>query len=173
MAAPPDSLLHIPRLYHFTDTRNLPLIREHGGIFSTARLREMGVQFHPGGNQWSLDQDVRFGMDRFVHLCFAVDHPMEHRARERGDILVAKYLYIDRSILYEPGVVFAPDVANGVNLRTCSIEEARGRIDYDILYTRTNWRDPAIQARRQAAERCEILVPDHVPMRFIREFPNG
>jgi hypothetical protein len=64
-------------------------------------------------------------------------------------------------------------VANGVDLQTCSIDEARGRIDYDILYTRTNWKDPAIQAKRQAAERCEILVPDHVPMRFIQNFPNG
>ena len=173
MPATSDPLLRIPRLYHFTDTRNLPLMREHGGIFSTARLREMGVHFHPGGNQWSLDQDERFGMDRFVHLCFAVDHPMEHWARERGDMLVAIYLYIDRSILHEPGVAFAPDVANGVDLQTCSIEEARGRIDYDILYTRTNWKDPAIQAKRQAAERCEILVPDHVPMRFIQNFPNG
>jgi hypothetical protein len=47
-------------------------------------------------------------------------------------------------------------------------------IDFEVLYTRTDWSDPAIYARRQAAERCEILVPDTVPFKYFSEyFPNG
>jgi len=31
-----------------------------------------------------------------------------------------------------------------------------------------------IQERLQAAEKCEILIPDHVPMKYLEKyFPNG
>lgn len=33
-----DPLLQITRLYHFTDRRNLPLIRQHGGLYPMAEL---------------------------------------------------------------------------------------------------------------------------------------
>jgi hypothetical protein len=36
-----------------------------------------------------------------------------------------------------------------------------------------DWRDPAIQQRRLAAELCEILVPNAVEMPFIRNMPDG
>lgn len=54
------------------------------------------------------------------------------------------------------------------------ILDAAGMIDFEVLYTRTDWSDPAVYARRQAAERCEILVPESIPFRFFSEyFPNG
>ena len=34
----------IKGLYHFTDVRNLPLIREYGGLWSLEKLEEMGVE---------------------------------------------------------------------------------------------------------------------------------
>jgi hypothetical protein len=41
----------ITSFYHFTDRRNLPKIREHGGLYSLAMLREMEVEVPaPGGN---------------------------------------------------------------------------------------------------------------------------
>jgi hypothetical protein len=46
-------------------------------------------------------------------------------------------------------------------------------IDYEVLYTRTDWRDPVIQQRLAQAERCEILVPRFIPLELIRNFPNG
>jgi hypothetical protein len=46
-------------------------------------------------------------------------------------------------------------------------------IDYQVLYTYMPWGDPAVKPRRRAAELCEILVPDYIPMTFIRNFPNG
>jgi hypothetical protein len=78
-----DSLRCVPGLYHFTDIRNLPLIRELKGILCTAKLREEGHEFFAGGNDWSLKQDRRFGMDEYVHLCWATGHPMEWHIRHR------------------------------------------------------------------------------------------
>ena len=43
-----------------------------------------------------------------------------------------------------------------------------------VLYTRMDWNVAEIQERLQAAEKCEILVPDHVPMNYLEKyFPNG
>ena len=56
------------------------------------------------------------------------------------------------------------------------IEKARDedRIDFQVLYGGfMDWHVPEVQARRHAAELCEILVPDYVPLDFITDFPNG
>ena len=41
-------------------------------------------------------------------------------------------------------------------------------IDFTVLYTRTDWSDPAIQERLKAAEKCEVLVPELIPLSHIR-----
>ena len=77
MATPPDPLLRIPHLYHFTDVTNLLTIKRLDGLYATAGLKEMGENFQSGGDQDSLSLDIRSGMDKFVHLCFDLRHPME------------------------------------------------------------------------------------------------
>jgi hypothetical protein len=174
MAVPPP-FDRIRYFYHFTDRRNLSSIRERGGLHSTAKLREIGIDtFHPGGNELSLDADRRFGMDRFVHLCFNTNHPLEYLARQDGRIQRTAWLYVNPAVLALKGVLFTPGVANRADMVAVPIFEAADMIDFEVLYTRTDWSDPAIYARRQAAERCEILVPDTVPFKYFSEyFPNG
>ena len=47
-------------------------------------------------------------------------------------------------------------------------------IDYEVLYTGIKWGDSAFMARLRAAELCEILVPDFIPLNYFEEgFPNG
>jgi hypothetical protein len=54
-----DSIYKIPSLYHFTDQRNLPIIRELGGLYPMAELQKRGVKVPaPGGNEWSQDADT-------------------------------------------------------------------------------------------------------------------
>lgn len=149
-------------------------ILAHGGIYATSRLREMGIAFTPGGNDLSLRLDMEGGLDRYVHLCWDRGHPMEWYVSGR-DIKV-KYLEIDRSILYEPASRFCPGVANANGMTICSVQEAvRGEmIDYDAINRRIgSLKEPENQARRRLAERTEILIPDFIPMRLIRNFPNG
>ena len=176
MATARDPLLAITKLYHFTDIRNLPLIKKLDGLWSTAKLRTGNWDFFPGGNDWSLEQDERVGMHYFVHLCWDRNHHMEKRIGERDKDIKLFYLEIDRLILYEPGVLFTPDVANGKNVPRYSVQQAvdGGMIDYDALNRRIgSLREPNNQARRQKAERTEILVPEHVAMMWITNFPNG
>lgn len=176
MAAAPDPLLRIPHLYHFTDTRNLPMIEKLQGLWSTAKLRKGKCEFIAGGNQWSLEQDERFGMDQYVHLCWATGHPMEWYIRQRDASIRLKHLRIDREILFQPGVRFSPGVANAVGMETYSIEQARDgeMIDYDAFYGNIGplWQ-PEPQARRSKAEKSEILVPNHVPLKYILNLTNG
>lgn len=64
-------------------------------------------------------------------------------------------------------------MANSNNANFYGMEEACGMIDFEVLYSRTNWSDPAVQERLQAAEKYEILVPRAIPLDLIRNLPNG
>ena len=172
---PVDPLSLIRLLYHFTDRRNLSSIRELGGLWSTAKLREKGVQnFHPGGNEHSLDADRMFGMDQYVHLCFRSNHPMEHLARQDGRIQATQWLAIEATpVLKLDGVLYCPGVSNKSGMETCTIEEARDKIDRVALYEFLDWRIRENYERRLAAEKCEILVRDHLPLEYFEKYlPN-
>ncbi len=169
-------LAQIDGLYHFTDTRNLALISRLGGLYSRFALQEMGVlgDISCGGNELSASADARFGMDRYVHLCFRRKHPMEYLAKNDGRIIESKFLPISPAVLEFDGVLFSPDVSNKGGVQPVPIQEAIDRIDFEVLYGQTNWANPDISARLRAAEKCEILVPDHVPRAFIAtQLPNG
>ena len=169
-----DPLKRITLLYHFTDRRNLPSIRENGGLYPMTKLRKKNIKVvAPGGNEWSQDADGMKGVDAYVHLCFRNNHPMEYLARKEGRIGDTIFLQIHPDVLNWNGVLFTDDVANKSGVETHTIEEAREIIDFDVLYTRTNWSDPKIQARLQQAEKYEILVPKKIPLEMIRNLPNG
>jgi hypothetical protein len=164
----------VTALYHFTDRRNLPLIRKLGGLYSLSKLREKKTEIpSPGGNDWSHEADECKGLDEYVHLCFKSNHPMEYVARQEGRLGESIFLCIDVEILRKKGVKFTADVSNKSGVQLYSIEEARDIIDFEVLYTRTNWRDPGVQERLQQAEKYEILVPDHIPRDLIRNTPDG
>lgn len=174
MSIPADPLLAITRLFHFTPVSNLPNIRAHRGIYATARLREMGIEFTAGGNELSLRLDTEGGMDQYVHLCWDYGHPMEYYVSNRG--IAVRYLEIDPAILREVTTRFCPGVANANGMMTHSVPEAvaGGMIDYDAINRRIgSLKEYENQERRKRAEKTEILIPDFVPMKFIRNFPNG
>ena len=174
MSQPDPRLKQIPALYHFTDRRNIDSIRTLRGIYPYATLKEMGVDIPaPGGNDWSHDADGLKGMDRFVHLCLRPSHPMEFRAREEGRIRDSVFLSVHPDVLSWEGVRYCPDVSNKVGVAHYPMAEGIEMIDFEVLYTRTDWKDPHVQARLQMAEKCEILVPAIIPLELIRNLPNG
>jgi len=63
--------------------------------------------------------------------------------------------------------------ANGTEIVDLTEAVERKLINFHSLYDWTEWRDPQAQANRRAAELCEILIPDYVPMAYIRNLPNG
>jgi len=169
-----DPLRRIPVLYHFTDRRNLPLIREHCGLYPMEALRERKIEVPaPGGNEWSREADGMKRMGEYVHLCFRATQPMEYVARQEGRIGDTIFLQIHPDVLLWDGVKFTADVSNKSGVETHTIEEAKEIIDFEVLYTRTNWADSNIQERLQQAEKYEILVPTLIPLDLIRNLPNG
>jgi hypothetical protein len=127
----------------------------------------------PGGNEWSRDADGFKGMDEYVHLCFRANHPMEYVARAEGRIGDTIFLQIHPDVLAWNGVKFTADVSNKSGVSVHTMEEAREMIDFEVLYSRTDWSNPDIQKRLRAAEKCEILVPDKIPLSLIRSLPHG
>src|SRR5271155_2825028 len=121
-----DPLDRITLLYHFTDRRNLPLIRELGGLYPLAKLKKKDVEVPaPGGNQWSHDADEMKGVDQYVHLCFRGNHPMEYLARQDGRIGDTIFLQIHPEVLQWEGVKFTHGVSNKSGVKGYSVEEAR------------------------------------------------
>lgn len=162
-----DSLDKIPWLYHFTDRRNLELIRKHGGLYPLAELARRSIDVPaPGGNQWSRDADELKGMGRYVHLCFRNSHPMEYAARVDGRLADTVFLMIHADVLKWSDVLFTSDVSNKAGVAPIPIAQAQ--IDYEVLYTRTDWSNAAIKQRLQQAEKCEVLVPHIIPLNLIR-----
>ena len=171
-----DPLSCITWLHHFTDMRNLPSIKTMGGLYSRQLLKQNAdAQFYPGGNQWSLDADEMVGMDQYVHLCMRTNHAMEHIAKQEKRIEKTLWLYIDAASVFQTqGVMFSYGVSNKSGMKIVPIKQAANDIDFQVLYTRTDWHDPEVNARLSNAELCEILVPNHVPIKFFeRLLPNG
>ncbi len=143
-------------------------------MYSLAKLRKKGIKIAaPGGNELSHNLDEVGGLDKYVHLCFRSNHPMEFVARQDKRITDSIFLEIHPEVLYYNGVLFTDDVSNKAGVQTHSIEEARKFIDFEVLFTRTNWRDPAVKRRLDQAEKCEVLVPKHIPLDLIRNIHNG
>jgi hypothetical protein len=156
----------IPRLYHFTDRRNLASIRKHGGLLCWAELVKRGIKVPaPGGNDWSHQEDERRGLDGYVHLCFRENHPMEYRARQENRITDSIFLQISPAVLTLPEVRFSADVANKRGVESVPIAEAAQHIDFDILYTYV--KDETWKQRLAKAEKYEVLVPDRIALSLI------
>lgn len=155
-------------LYHFTDEANFPLTKQHG-LLSKQKLTEAGIApVAPGGNDWSWQADGFKGLLGFVNLCFTRSHPMCYAAKQEGRIANPRYLAISPHVLDTPGLKISFDIANKSGVDILDFEHAIGELDSEVLYTRTDWRDPDINARLRRAERFEILVPDAVPVSLIK-----
>jgi hypothetical protein len=154
-------------LYHFTDHRNLESINTHG-LVSKDLAASMGLRIeHPGGNEHSHEADRIKGLTDYVNLCFSNNHPMEYRARKEGRIEQTRFLRINPEILRVDGAKITLDVANKAGVPLLDPSDALKQIDYEVLYTRTDWNDPAVKERLNAARKCEILIPTKVARELI------
>jgi hypothetical protein len=155
-------------LYHFTDEANFPSISKLG-ILSKEQLRKRGLWPPPatGGNDLSWQLDQLRGIDPYVSLCMTRNHGMKYHAHQEGRLPNPRYLAIEPEVLQINGVRIALGVANANSVEILPAAEAVDRLDVEVLYTRTNWSDPAINLRLRAAEKFEVLIPDAVPRELI------
>jgi hypothetical protein len=155
-------------LYHFTDEANFSSIAQHG-ILSKKELRQRNL-WPPqaaGGNQLSWQLDLSRGIDPYVSLCFTRNHKMKFVAHQEGRLPNPRYLAIKPEVLEIPGTRISFGIANANDVEILPIADAIERLDLEVLYTRTDWKDPAINSRLRAAEKFEVLIPDAVPRQLI------
>ncbi len=154
-------------LYHFSDESNFDSINRLG-LVSKERMRAEGWwPTTTGGNDWSHTQDTARGIDPYVSLCFTSNHPMKFVAHNEGRLPSPRYLAINPDVLLVPGVRIAFGVANANDTVILPLNEALAQIDIEVIYSRTDWSDPTVNARLRAAEKMEILVPHGVERAMI------
>ena len=106
-----------------------------------------------------------------------MDKPLRrHRAKHIANWLAGDIHLGANDHGWDPSEIISHIAANGTAAHPFmqpAIEEAKGMIDFEVLYSRTNWSDVQIQQRLQQAEKSEILVPDRIPLDLIRNLPNG
>jgi hypothetical protein len=73
----------------------------------------------------------------------------------------------------EDGTRFTNDVSNKSGVQILNPAIARDIIDFEVLFTRTDWTDPEIKARRMTAIKSEILISTIVPISKILAVKNG
>jgi hypothetical protein len=155
-------------LYHFTDEVNFPSISQHG-LLSKEQLRVRGLwpPLATGGNELSWQLDQHRGIDPYVSLCMTRNHGMKFKAHQDGRLPNPRYLAIKPEVLQIAGTRIAFGVANANNVEILPIADGVDRLDAEVLYTRTDWNDPAINLRLRAAEKFEVLIPNTVPRELI------
>jgi hypothetical protein len=157
----------VPFFFHFTDLRNLDSIRALG-LLRYAELRRRRLEVPAaGGNDWSHEADTRSGLDEYVHLCLFSEHPMEYCAKAEGRIVQSRFLGISPEVIWHEGIRFTDNVSNKRGVELLTLTEASERLDFTVIYDRTDWRDPEIKARRKVAKRYELLVPSDIPTDII------
>jgi hypothetical protein len=156
-------------LFHFTDLRNLGLIRQHG-LLAVSELEARGIIVpNPGGNDWSRDADRRKGIEVYVHVSLTDNHPMEYVARRERHIGETRYLQIDPAVILQENVMGCAVVANRGDACVLPIAEALDQMDLNILYGgRVDFSNTELRNRYNEAKKAEILIPTRIDQRQIR-----
>ena len=122
---------NISCLYHFTDINNLDSISKLGGLFPRKQLKSMGVNsLYMGGNELSVQLDIKNNLTDYVRLSFCSNLPMMYRLRYEGHTLAL--LKIRLSVI-TPETLIANMNANS---NSCNIEkgmQALRELNYDAI----------------------------------------
>jgi hypothetical protein len=154
----------IERLYHFTDTRNLDSIRQHGGLYSWRELERRGITIpFPGGDDISRNQDTSKGLQDYVRLSFARKQPMLTMAEADGRIDKAFHLEISPDVILFSKTKFANTNAAS-NMKCLNVGT---RLSDLKLINFSVFKDEYWNLDTKVAFQAEILVPKCVPKEFI------
>ncbi len=160
-------------LFHFTDRSNLKNIEKYG-LLSLEKIKSNNITINCfGANDWSHDADRRKELHRYVHLSFKRNHPMLYKKKQSGEIKDPVILTICPSVMLDQDTLFTADVSNKSGVSTFKFELFEDKIDCEVLFTRTNWKDEIIKKRLKQAEKSEILISNHIPWSKVIEVKNG
>ena len=163
----------ITSIWHFTDESNLESIKKHG-LLSLDLITQQQIHVPCfGADALSHSLDRNRGLDKFVHLSLIKEHPMQYVKTQDGLIPNPIWLEIDVSVLVENASQFSSDVANKNDVKPYNIELLSQGVDLEVLWGRTNWRDPIIKQRRSSAKKSELMVANRIDYSKIKGVYHG
>lgn len=152
-------------LYHFTDRRNIPSIKRHGGLFSWQYCDTHGITIpSPGGIGFGRDLDQRYGLEDYVRLSFCKEHPMKYIAMKDGRIQNPVVLLIDIEVAYLKGTLFSDMNATKTGHKTGGALNDLSKIRFDIVKLPNHFN---LEEPEKSFYQAEILVKTFVPKRYI------
>lgn len=158
-------------LYHLTDAANLPSIRTHG-LLSLREIEKRGIAIaDSAADEQSRVTDREKGIDRFVHLSFTTGNPMFYKARSEQRLKSPVMIQVNPRVMLIEGSQITLGFANktGIDFHEVASMDPN-LIDFEIIYTRTDWRQSEFKNRLDLADKFEILIPDHIPIEMIVRF---
>ena len=164
---------NIKYFYHFTDLANYESIQKNG-LLSLKLLKEKNILVQKyNGTKLSHDLDNYLGISDYVFLSFNKDHPMFYVAKKEQRITKPIWLKIDSRIILKNNVIFSDDIANKRGVNYFNIEQIEEKLDCEVLFSRTNWKDPLIQRRLKSARKSELMIPFSIEKNYILGYENG
>lgn len=160
--------LGIKSVWHFTDLDNLDSILSYG-LLSLKTLKTMNIKSRFGASESSHILDEYLGLDRFVHLAFVKDHPMYHVAKKRGSLRNPIWLELDVNVVNFTNVKISDRIASASDAKIYNAEEIGdigSLIDFEGMSS--NCFD-----RRKEARKAEIMVPNIIQVKFIKDIYYG
>lgn len=161
----------ISKLYHFTDFDNLESIIQNGGLYSWADCDEKGIKIaKPGGSSQSRSLDQRDGLEHYVRLSFAYDHPMKFVAMDDGRISNPVVLEIDLEPALWENSLFAD--RNATKTGACvggSIDDLKA-VRFGLFNRMMRYFDLSEEGKTHY--QAEVLVKNFIPLKYIKNIGN-
>lgn len=152
----------IRHLYHFTDKRNIPSIKRHGGLFSWHYCQNNNITIPcQGGDYDSRELDKKYGLEDYVRLSFCDDHPMAYRLQKSGSDIVILHIKIDVALLKD--TLFSDiNAADKLHTHGGGLEDLK-RVNFEATKRHHVSRNDEDFKPHQA----EVMVKTFVPLKYI------
>lgn len=149
-------------LYHFTDTRNIPSIKRHGGLFSWYYCKNNNISIPcQGGDYDSRELDKKYGLQDYVRLSFCDDHPMAYRLQQSGSDIKVLRIKIDVALLKD--TLFSDiNAADKLHTHGGSLNDLK-RVNFAATKRHYISRNDEDFKPHQA----EVMVKTFVPLKYI------
>ena len=161
----------ITKLYHFTDFDNLESIIQNGGLYSWADCEEKGIKIaKPGSSDSSRSLDKRDGLQHYVRLSFAEDHPMKFVAMKEGRISNPVVLEVDLEAALWADSLYAD--CNATKNGACvggTLDDLKA-VRFGLFNRFLRYFDMNDEAK--AYYQAEVLVKNFIPLEYITNIGN-
>ena len=161
----------ISKLYHFTDFDNLESIIANGGLYSWADCDEKGIKIaKPGGSSQSRSLDQRDGLQHYVRLSFAHDHPMQYVAMNDGRISNPVVLEVDIETALWEGSLYADRNATKNGAKVGGSLDDLKEVRLGLFNRLRRYFDMSEEAKTHY--QAEVLVKNFIPLKYITNIGN-